>query len=93
MLLLLPIHEFVLSTDIDECARNLDNCDRNATCTNTVGDYNCTCNQGYEGSGFEGDCMSKCALDFEAYLHIMGNIYNLECKWNIDLILKIHQSG
>lgn len=48
--------------DIDECTRELDNCDINAECTNTIGGYNCTCNIGYTGSGFMSDC-SECCLD------------------------------
>ncbi|TNF31813.1 MAG: hypothetical protein EP329_11810, partial [Deltaproteobacteria bacterium] len=38
-------------TDIDECAAGSDNCDANATCTNTVGAFTCACNDGYEGDG------------------------------------------
>ena len=38
--------------DIDECATGADMCDTNATCTNTVGSYNCTCNNGLMGNGF-----------------------------------------
>ena len=36
--------------DIDECSSEND-CHVNATCTNTLGSYNCTCNKGYEGDG------------------------------------------
>ena len=32
-------------------------CASNATCANTEGDYNCTCNSGYYGDGFI--CNSK----------------------------------
>ena len=35
----------------------LDMCDSNATCTNTEGDYNCSCDTGYNGDGFY--CESK----------------------------------
>ena len=35
--------------DLDEC---LDHpCDKNATCSNTIGSFNCTCNKGFEGDG------------------------------------------
>jgi len=37
--------------DLDECASNLDNCSPYATCTNTIGSYQCTCNSGYRGDG------------------------------------------
>ena len=39
-------------SDIDECELGIDDCDRNADCTNTIGDYNCTCRVGYTGDGF-----------------------------------------
>ena len=37
--------------DVDECALGTDNCDVNATCTNTGGSFSCACNEGYEGNG------------------------------------------
>ena len=43
--------------DIDECTTGLNNCDGNATCTNTSGSYFCTCFEGYTGDGF--DCERK----------------------------------
>ena len=43
--------------DINECIQDLSECDNNAQCTDTIGSYNCTCNSGYEGSGFT--CTSK----------------------------------
>ncbi|XP_065190754.1 uncharacterized protein LOC135821685 [Sycon ciliatum] len=35
----------------DECLHQTHNCDSNATCTNTVGSYNCICNAGFSGNG------------------------------------------
>jgi hypothetical protein len=51
-------------TDIDECATAADNCDANATCTNTDGSYDCECEPGYEGDGkscvAQGNCEPAC---------------------------------
>ena len=39
-------------SDIDECKLDSANdCDDNAQCTNNVGSYTCTCNEGYSGDG------------------------------------------
>ena len=42
----------VVVPDIDECDLGLDVCHPNATCHNTPGAYNCTCNTGFAGDGF-----------------------------------------
>ena len=48
---LLSIFSFCL--DINECeSDSLNECDRNADCIDTIGSYNCSCNPGYEGDGF-----------------------------------------
>ena len=41
----------ISATDVDECLEGKDECHDNATCTNTVGAYNCTCKFGFEGDG------------------------------------------
>ena len=55
--------DFTGCEDIDECEEQTDDCDANADCTNTIGAWNCTCMEGYEGSGTEGDChdIDECA--------------------------------
>ncbi len=38
--------------DIDECEEGSNDCDREfATCENTNGSYNCSCNYGFTGDG------------------------------------------
>jgi len=46
-----------LHADINECERDTDNCHVNATCTDVMGSFVCTCNSGFEGNGV--NCMSK----------------------------------
>ena len=38
-------------TDHDECMRGYNGCSKHAYCTNTVGSYVCTCEDGYQGNG------------------------------------------
>lgn len=46
------------SLDIDECASaDTNECHDNSTCVNTIGQYYCTCDEGFSGDGF--DCQSK----------------------------------
>ena len=40
-----------LHLDVNECEA-VSPCHANATCKNTDGSYNCTCNDGYVGDGF-----------------------------------------
>ena len=42
--------------DIDECELLPSVCDGNASCTNTIGSYTCTCKEGYTGEGGVGAC-------------------------------------
>lgn len=54
------MHNYTINpsfADIDECLSGNNSCDVNADCSNTVGSYNCSCNIGYTGDGF--NCTSK----------------------------------
>ena len=44
--------KIISSPDINECELGIDNCDEQATCTNTQGSYSCACNAGWTGDGF-----------------------------------------
>lgn len=43
----------IVLLDINECLSSTDNCNVNANCANTVGNFTCTCKDGYEGDGVE----------------------------------------
>jgi hypothetical protein len=48
--------------DRDECAADKSPCDKNATCTNTDGSFDCDCNPGFTGDGVVcGACTTTCA--------------------------------
>ena len=53
-----------LLLDIDECAVNTHDCDLVATCTNTVGNFTCACNEGYTGNGKSCSGMSDVLTSF-----------------------------
>lgn len=52
----------ILFTDINECIANTHNCHVDATCVNSEGSFNCTCNEGFSGSGqsCSGTCLNMC---------------------------------
>lgn len=48
-------------SDINECASaSTNDCDANATCTNTKGSYTCACKSGYSGNGFTCQNINEC---------------------------------
>ena len=52
------------SADINECELNVHQCDHHAECTNTVGSYECHCNIGFTGNGYNCCALTTGHLDF-----------------------------
>ena len=52
-----PLFLTVHYTDLDECRTGISDCSENANCSNTEGSYDCTCHDGFTGSGTI--CLSK----------------------------------
>ena len=62
--------------DINECTVGSNECHDNATCTNTDGNYLCSCNSGFSGDGR--NCSSKIVI---SYFHIFFSLrYSLSKK-------------
>ena len=57
MTVLYVTQQALFCADIDECMENIHNCHHNATCINTDGGYNCSCNPGYTMVGI--NCTSE----------------------------------
>ena len=54
----MKINQFIIFfPDVDECELEIHNCHVNAECIDTVGSYECVCNQGYSGDGI--NCTSR----------------------------------
>ncbi|CAK8671672.1 unnamed protein product [Clavelina lepadiformis] len=49
--------------DVDECLSGLHNCDDNAKCTNTIGTFQCSCNNGFTGNGRICSNVNECEMD------------------------------
>ena len=63
---LIECHTFF--SDIDECvSEEMNDCHVNSTCVNTIGNYSCTCDEGFFGSGFE--CQSKSLVTMYCTFH------------------------
>lgn len=67
MWLVLYIH----SADIDECSNSsLNNCHMNASCYDTPGSFNCTCDVGFAGDGVVCDDVDECQANIsECHRH------------------------
>lgn len=42
----------ILTLDENECLRNNGGCDPDAACINTMGSFQCSCDEGFTGNGF-----------------------------------------
>ena len=54
-----------LCVDVDECTEDIHNCSTykgqaNSICTNTIGGFQCTCTQGWQGDGFYCSDVNEC---------------------------------
>ena len=75
--------ECTLLLDVDECSRNLDNCHSNATCSDTEGSFDCTCDSGFEGDGV--NCSSKADPLVHIISHQIKTLFDIHCTFTSDI--------
>ena len=66
----------LLCTDINECVSGSAECHNNATCTNTEGSYECSCDTGFTGDGF--NCTSEIVIESCTALQVIILLYMLQ---------------
>ena len=74
--------------DIDECSTGVDNCDANASCTNSVGSFDCECDAGYSGDGETCVDIDECAsatCDPNASCTDLVNAFSCDCNTGYSL--------
>ena len=73
----------LLSIDINECELGGDECHMYATCTDTIGSFECFCNSGFEGDGV--NCTSMyaslkiCCVKFNTLTITESCVYTAIC--------------
>jgi len=83
---------FLLQIDIDECSTNNGGCHIQANCTNTIGNFTCTCKPGYLGNGFNCTGISFFFYFFTFWLNfrwlsISSNQMSTNINWKCKLFI------
>ena len=61
-------------SDVNECSRGTSRCSSNATCTDTIGSYTCSCNAGFSGDGFNCQGRGNVGSEFNTLLNCALNV-------------------
>ena len=79
--IVLDIDEYVLCcSDIDECTVS-NPCHEKATCNDTYGSYNCSCNSGFTGDGLNCTDIDECEMHIHD-CHVNGTCVNTDGSFN-----------
>ena len=90
------LDDFIFHLDIDECEEGTDGCDYN--CTNTLGNYYCTCMDGYELESDNQTCTGSNLLNIHyKCVHMYEHTYIHNCLLGSNIVtvsthMCMHQS-
>ena len=74
---------FLHTADIDECQDGVHDCLPSvASCVNTLGSFNCSCNHGYIGDG-KTRCKAPGKIGFKKFFSYVKSTYHLGSYINI----------
>lgn len=80
----------MLLTDVDECNDTaLNYCDH--SCTNTIGSYNCSCDDGYRLSSDGHTCLGNKSsiILYSSYIHANTNLNNYPILHETEASIKV----
>ena len=78
----LKVYYLTVRTDIDECVSpDLNECHEAGICNNTDGSYDCSCNEGYDGDGY--NCTGRKCNIYTLYLYRQSECYIIEKQLEI----------
>ena len=78
----------IFNSDIDECDDGIDNCHIFAHCSNEIGSFSCSCNDGYTGDGLTCSGMSDWQCNYFVVYSKISTAKNLP----LELLTHIYEN-
>lgn len=84
-----------ITSDINECTSSIDDCHKDAVCSNTDGAFTCSCKGGFSGDGRQcAGAVSSYFLSihhlFFSYFSFFNHYRSKHCSNNIIVIVSLH---